>query len=204
VAAAGRRAGCEVWVKHENHTPTGAFKVRGGLNLMAELVAARAPAREGACQRDPRQPRPEPRLSPALRHGVRVTDRGALRQQPRQERRDARFGAELIVHGRDFDEAREHAAAPRPGSEKLRFVGPFEPELVAGVATYALELLPGGAGPAYGIRADRLRFGHLRPHRRARCAGTRDADRRRVVAATANAYAQSFEASASGSRPRRP
>ena len=35
-----KRAGCEVWVKHENHTPTGAFKVRGGLNLLAEIAAS--------------------------------------------------------------------------------------------------------------------------------------------------------------------
>lgn len=42
------RAGCEVWVKHENHTPTGAFKVRGGLNLVALRMQLRCARRSGA------------------------------------------------------------------------------------------------------------------------------------------------------------
>jgi threonine dehydratase len=52
------------------------------------------------------------------------------------------FGAELVEHGRDFDEARGHAAGIA-SAEALEFIGPFHPELVAGVGTYALELFRG-------------------------------------------------------------
>jgi threonine dehydratase len=132
-----RRAGREVWVKHENHTPTGAFKVRGGLNLLARLIA--------------REPRPAGLISAtrgnhgqslayaARRHGVRcviVVPHGNSVDKNEAMRA---FGAELIEHGRDFDEARERAHA-MAAAEGLHFVGPFVRELVAGVGTYALEL----------------------------------------------------------------
>src|SRR6185503_20784278 len=60
-------------------------------------------------------------------------------QQPRQERRDAPWGAELIEHGRDFDEAKDHAAK-LAREQGLEYIGPFHLELVAGVASYAFEL----------------------------------------------------------------
>src|SRR5664279_3417996 len=132
----GRRAGCEVWVKHENHTPTGAFKVRGGLNLLAELVA-REPQFPGVISAT-RGNHGQSLAFAAHRHGVRcliVVPEGNSRDKNAAMRA---FGADLIVHGRDFDEAREHAGS-LARAEGLRFVGPFEPELVAGVATYALE-----------------------------------------------------------------
>ena len=136
----GRRAGCEVWVKHENHTPTGAFKVRGGLNLLAALCA-REPGFPGVASAT-RGNHGQSLAFAARRHGKRC-----LIVVPEGNSRDkntamAAFGAEVVVHGRDFDEAREHAA--RLGeAEGLRFVGPFDPELVAGVATYALEFFRG-------------------------------------------------------------
>jgi threonine dehydratase len=101
-----------------------------------------------------------------------------------------RAGADLLVHGRDFDEAREHAAA-LARAEGLRFVGPFEPELVAGVATYALEFfravpdldtvfVPIGCGSGIcGLIAARDALGSS-----TRIVG--------VVSTNANAYAQSF------------
>ena len=184
----GRRAGCEVWVKHENHTPTGAFKVRGGLNLLAELVA-REPQFPGVISAT-RGNHGQSLAFAARRHGVRcliVVPEGNSRDKNAAMRA---FGADLIVHGRDFDEAREHAGS-LARAEGLRFVGPFEPELVAGVATYALEFfravpdlhtvfVPIGCGSGICV---------LIAARDALGLATRIVG---VVAATANAYAQSF------------
>ncbi|MFO1322891.1 MAG: threonine dehydratase [Burkholderiales bacterium] len=131
-----RRTGCDVFVKHENHTPIGAFKVRGGLNLLATLVA-REPGLPGVISAT-RGNHGQSLAFAARRHGVRcliVVPEGNSKGKNDAMRA---FGAELVVHGRDFDAAREHASGLAQ-AEGLRFVGPFEPELVAGVATYALE-----------------------------------------------------------------
>ncbi len=132
-----RRAGCEVWVKHENHTPTGAFKVRGGLNLVAQ-IAAREPDLRGIISAT-RGNHGQSLAFAARRHRMKCTivvPHGNSRDKNAAMRE---FGAELIEHGRDFDAAREHAAV-LANERGLRFIGPFEPELVAGVGTYALEL----------------------------------------------------------------
>ncbi len=183
-----QRAGCEVWVKHENHTPTGAFKVRGGLNLLAQLVVREpgVPGVVGATRGNHGQSL----AYAARRHGVRCTIVVPERNSRDKNAAMRAFGAELVVHGRDFDEAREHAGS-LARTEGLRLVGPFEPELVAGVATYALEFfravpelhtvfVPIGCGSGIcGLIAARDALG-LSTH----VVG--------VVAATANAYAQSF------------
>ncbi len=132
-----RRAGREVWLKHENHTPTGAFKVRGGLNLLAGL-AARKPRPTGLISAT-RGNHGQSLAYAARRYGLRcviVVPRGNSRDKNEAMRG---FGAELIEHGRDFDEARERAHE-MAAAEGLHFVGPFVRELVAGVGTYALEL----------------------------------------------------------------
>ncbi|MCC7040695.1 MAG: threonine dehydratase [Burkholderiales bacterium] len=185
-----RRAGCEVWVKHENHTPIGAFKVRGGLNLMAQLAAA-APRIAGVISAT-RGNHGQSLAFAARQHGIRcriVVPEGNSRGK--NAAMEA-LGAELVVHGSDFDAAREHATA-LAHRDGLRLVGPFEPELVAGVATYALELFravhdidtvyaPIGCGSGIcGLIAARDAL-HL---------GTRIVG---VVATKANAYAQSFRA----------
>jgi threonine dehydratase len=185
-----RRAGREVWVKHENHTPIGAFKVRGGLNLLARLAASR-PVPAGIVSAT-RGNHGQSLAYAARRYGMRcviVVPRGNS-----TDKNDAMraFGAELVEHGRDFDEARVHAAAlAREGG--LRFVGPFEPELVAGVGTYALELfravdridtvyVPIGCGSGIcGIISARDALGLATA-----IVG--------VVSVGANAYAQSFSA----------
>jgi threonine dehydratase len=184
----GKRAGCEVWVKHENHTPTGAFKVRGGLNLMAELVA-REPGFPGVISAT-RGNHGQSLACASQRHGVRchiVVPEGNSRGKNAAMRA---FGAELTVFGRDFDEARERAGA-LAREQGLRLVGPFEPELVAGVATYALEFfravpdlhtvfVPIGCGSGIcGLIAARDALGLS-----TRIVG--------VVSTSANAYAQSF------------
>ncbi len=132
-----RRAGCEVWVKHENHTPTGAFKIRGGLVYMHELkraepgVSGVISATRGNHGQSIALAASRAGLQPVIvvPHGNSVEKNAAMEA----------FGAELIVHGRDFDEARVRAAeiAEERG---LHFVPSFHPHLVRGVATYALEL----------------------------------------------------------------
>jgi threonine dehydratase len=136
----GQRTGCEVWVKHENHTPVGAFKVRGGLIYL-----------DGYRRRQPRGPG----LISATRgnHGQSLAYAGRRLKVPvtlvvphgnsREKNAAMRtFGAELLEIGRDFDMARE--AAERLAVERdLEMVPSFHPELVKGVATYALEFFRG-------------------------------------------------------------
>lgn len=133
----GARAGAEVWVKHENHTPTGAFKVRGGLNLVGALAESKA--RPAGVISATRGNHGQSLAYAARRHGLACTivvPHGNSRSKNAAMRA---WGAELIEHGRDFDEARVHAAEIARG-RGLAFVGPFDAPLVAGVATYALEL----------------------------------------------------------------
>jgi threonine dehydratase len=131
------RVGAEVWVKHENHTPTGAFKVRGGLVLLDALKRAN-PKLPGVISAT-RGNHGQSLAYAGKRHSVRtviVVPHGNSRDKNAAMRA---WGAELIEHGRDFDEARERAAV-LSREQGLEFVGPFHPALVAGVASYAFEL----------------------------------------------------------------
>lgn len=130
--------GAEVWVKHENHLPTGAFKVRGGIVYVDELVkssrrtnglisATRGNHGQSIALAATRAAIPVTILVP---HGNSVEKNAAMRA----------YGARLIEHGQDFDEARVEAARLAE-AEGLDFVPSFHPALVKGVATYALELL---------------------------------------------------------------
>lgn len=133
------RAGFEVWVKHENHTPIGAFKVRGGVVL---LDALRKRANFRGVISATRGNHGQSLAFACARAGVRcviLVPRGNSREKNAAMRA---LGAELIEHGRDFDEARVRAGELASG-EGLELIGPFQRELVAGVASYALELLRG-------------------------------------------------------------
>jgi threonine dehydratase len=130
------RTGTEVWVKHENHTPTGAFKVRGGLVYMDRL------AREGPQVRGvvsaTRGNHGQSLAFAGARHGVPVTilvPHGNSREKNAAMRA---FGARLVEHGADFDAAREEAMR-LAAAEGMEFAPSFAPDLVKGVATYALE-----------------------------------------------------------------
>jgi threonine dehydratase len=127
--------GCEVWVKHENHTPTGAFKIRGGLVLLASFGAGRPEHLVSATRGNHGQS-----IAMAGRlHGVRVTIVVPEGNDPDQDAAIRGHGAELVVAGHDFQVAREHAA--RIGERDGAWPVPvFHPELVRGVATYAAEL----------------------------------------------------------------
>jgi threonine dehydratase len=132
------RLGAEVWVKHENHTPVGAFKIRGGLVYFQHLANSKqkpsgvisatrgnhgqsvgfAARRQGIA------------ATIVVPHGNSVEKNAAMRA----------LGVDLIEHGDDFQEAREHAGAVAL-ERSLHMVPSFHPHLVAGVASYSLELL---------------------------------------------------------------
>jgi len=128
------RTGCEAWVKHENHTPTGAFKVRGGL-LYASRLAPGTPGLISATRGNHGQSL----AFAGRRHGFPVTILVPHGNSKEKNAAMRALGAELIEHGRDFDEAKDEAGR-LAGELGLAIVPSFHPDLVAGVATYALEL----------------------------------------------------------------
>lgn len=126
--------GLSIWVKHENHNPTNAFKVRGGLNLIGRLsnndrrgVITATTGNHGqsialACQHEGVP------CTIVVPHGNNPDKNAAMRA----------YGATVLEVGRDFDEAREYIEREARG---LRYVhSANEPHLIAGVATYALEI----------------------------------------------------------------
>ena len=182
-------AGCEVWVKHENHTPIGAFKVRGG------IVAMKRRKDHGLTNGVITATRGNHGQSipfGARRVGIPATIVCPLGNSVEKNAAMRALGAELIEVGRDFDEARE-AATRIAGERNLDFVPSFGPDLVVGVSTYAHELfraagaldavyVPIGMGSGIcGVIAARDMLGL-----KTKVIG--------VVAESANAYALSFEA----------
>jgi threonine dehydratase len=127
----------ETWVKHENHTPTGAFKVRGGLNLVERLrVSGLIPAGLISATRGNHGQS----LAYAGRAGgLPVTIVVPAGNSPDKNEAMQAFGAELVVHGADFQESRGYADG-LARERRLLAVPPFHPWLVEGVATYAAEL----------------------------------------------------------------
>jgi threonine dehydratase len=131
------RLGCTVWVKHENHTPTGAFKVRGGITFMHWLKREH-PTAKGivtATRGNHGQSLALAARALGLRALIVVPEGNSVEKN--QAMRG--FGGEVVEWGRDFDEAREEAARLAQ-THGLYLVPPFHTELVKGVATYALEL----------------------------------------------------------------
>ena len=129
--------GAEVWVKHENHLPTGAFKVRGGLVFLADL-AERTPRPQGVIAAT-RGNHGQSIAFAAGRMGIRATivvPHGNSREKNAAMRA---LGAELVEHGHDFQAAAEHAVQ-LAAERGLFMIRSFHPLLVRGVATYALEL----------------------------------------------------------------
>ena len=131
------RMGAEVWVKHENHTPTGAFKVRGGVTFIDWLRRTHSgcPGVVTATRGNHGQSIARAANAAGLR-AVIVVPRG---NSPEKNAAMAAWGARLVEHGADFDEAREKLAEIAE-SDGLFIVPPFHPELVRGVASYAMEL----------------------------------------------------------------
>ena len=132
------RSGTDLWVKHENHTPIGAFKIRGGLVYFDEL--RQRAAHLGGVIAATRGNHGQSIALAAARAGLRsviVVPHGNSREKNRAMRG---FGAELIEHGADFQEALEHAQALAE-ERGLHFVSSFDEALVRGVGTGSLELL---------------------------------------------------------------
>jgi threonine dehydratase len=131
------RLGAATVVKHENHTPIGAFKVRGGLVYVDRLRRER-PAVAGLISAT-RGNHGQSLAFAARRHGLPVTIFVPRGNSVEKNHAMRAFGARLIEHGEDFQAAREEAHR-RAADEGLEFVPAFHPDLVLGVATYALEL----------------------------------------------------------------
>jgi threonine dehydratase len=138
----GERLGVDLALKHENHTPLGAFKVRGGLTYV-DALRRRAPQ--------------VTRLVCATRgnHGQSVAFAGSLAglrvtvvvpegNSPEKNAAMRALGAELIVHGSDFDAAFAHASTLVASDEHAHFVPSYHRDLVVGVATLARELFAAG------------------------------------------------------------
>jgi threonine dehydratase len=132
-----RRTGCGVWVKHENHTPTGAFKVRGGLVYLKRLLQAQ-PDVPGVISAT-RGNHGQSISFAAARSKVSATIYVPHGNSPDQNASIAGFGASVVEFGRDFDEAR-HEAHRVAAQRGLHFIPSFHRDLVAGVASYGLEL----------------------------------------------------------------
>jgi len=129
--------GTKLWVKHENHQPVGAFKVRGGLNLVAHLSEGE---REGGLFTASTGNHGQSIAYAARAYGIHATIAVPEGANPGKVAAMNGLGADIVVYGRDFDEAREYImgiASERGG----RFVGPTEELLIQGVGTYALEIL---------------------------------------------------------------
>jgi threonine dehydratase len=129
--------GCEAWVKHENHNPTCSFKVRGGLNLVARLNADER--RRGVVSASTGN-HGQSIAAAARVHGVPCRVFVPVEHNAEKVAAIRALGAEVIVSGRDFDDAREQveAVAPRQGWRYVHSAN--EPDLIAGVGTYALEI----------------------------------------------------------------
>ena len=129
-------SGLDILVKHENHNPTGAFKVRGGANLIASLSAEERRGVVTATTGNHGQS-----IALACRNeGVPCTIVTPLGNNPEKNAAMRAYGAELIECGRDFDEARERVEQLQH-ERQLRYIhSANEPLLLAGVGTYALEI----------------------------------------------------------------
>jgi threonine dehydratase len=135
--ALSKLLGCRYYLKHENHTPTTSFKVRGGIYLVSRLSEEQKKRGVLACTTGNHGQS----LAYACRlFGVRCMLVVPVNANPDKIAAMRALGAELIEHGRDYDEAREHCEAIRE-REGLRYIhSANEPDLIAGVGTFALEI----------------------------------------------------------------
>lgn len=128
----------EVHVKHENHQPVGAFKVRGGVNLIAQLSAEER--QRGVITASSGNHGQSIAFASKL-FGVQARITLPAGANPVKVEAIRAMGAETIFHGRDFDDARVHAEALAQKSGARFINSGDEPLLIAGVGTYALEIL---------------------------------------------------------------
>ena len=185
-----QRLGADCWIKHENHTPVGAFKIRGGLNYFETLKASGELPR--AVISATRGNHGQSVAWAARANAVACSIVVPLGNSVEKNAAMRALGATLIEHGTDFQDAREHATALAAHSGAL-MVPSFGPALVRGVATYWWEFFKAvpkldvvyvpiglGSGACAAIAA-KLALGH-----RARIVG--------VVSTGATTYADSLQA----------
>jgi threonine dehydratase len=130
--------GADVFVKHENHQPVGAFKVRGGVNLISQLGPAE---RERGVIAASTGNHGQSIAYAARLFGVRATICVPEAANPVKVASMRGLGAELVFHGRDFDEAREHCEQLAAERGHRYVHSGNEPLLIAGVGTETLEIL---------------------------------------------------------------
>lgn len=130
--------GASVYVKHENHQPIGAFKVRGGINLISRLTPEE---KERGVITASTGNHGQSIAYAARLFGVRAVVVVPNGSNPDKVRAIQRLGADVIFHGADFDEAREYveAVAEREGYRYVHSAN--EPLLIAGVGTIGLEIV---------------------------------------------------------------
>jgi threonine dehydratase len=130
--------GTRTFVKHENHQPVGAFKVRGGINLISRLGPAE---RERGVMTASTGNHGQSVAYAANLFGARAIVGVPEQANPVKVESMRALGAEVVFHGRDFDEAREHCEK-EAAEHGYRYIhSGNEPDLIAGVATYTLEIL---------------------------------------------------------------
>ena len=133
-----RLVGTEVWVKHENHQPVGSFKVRGGVNLVAQM-SERERARGVIAASTGNHGQSVAYASRLFGVGARVCVPEGANPAKVQAMKD--MGAEVIFHGPDFDAAREHCESLASAHGYRYIHSGNEPHLVEGVGTYTLEIM---------------------------------------------------------------
>lgn len=131
------RSGCDVWVKHENHTPTGAFKARGAVTYI-DWLRKTHPEVQGIITAT-RGNHGQAQVRAARAAGLSATIIVPFGNAREKNAAMRAFGAELIEHGHDFDSAKAEAHA-RAVQYGLFMVPSYHEELVRGVASYGLEL----------------------------------------------------------------
>lgn len=161
--------GCQYFVKHENHQPVGAFKIRGGINLVSTLSDEERTAGILGCSTGNHG---QSLAFAAKKFGVACTIVVPAGNNPSKGAAIRRLGAKLIEHGRDFDEARAYVESEL-AQTGLRYVhSANEPRLIAGVGSMAVEifddlpdpdviLVPIGLGS--GVASTCIVAKHLRP-----------------------------------------
>lgn len=132
------RTGAEVWLKHENHTPIGSFKMRGGLVLLNDLKESGG--RAAGVIAATRGNHGQSIGFAARRLGLRAVVVAPHGNSPEKNAAMRALGVELIEHGEDFQASLEYAAAVADQGQ-LHLIPSFHPLLVRGVATYCLEML---------------------------------------------------------------
>lgn len=191
------RAGTEVWVKHENHTPVAAFKIRGGLVYMDWLMRAH-PEIKGVLAAT-RGNHGQAVAFAASRYGLKTAIVVPFGNSREKNKAMSAMGAELVEKGQDFQEASEFAEeiAAERGYHR---VPSFHELLVHGTGTYALEFLRGApeldivyVGIGLGSSISGMMAARAALNRKTRIVG--------VVAAKSPSYAVSYREKKALSRP---